>query len=342
MVVDDEGRTLWARAPHTGLPNASTTKMVTALLVVSEAPLDEQVTVSAEAAATGGGGLDLLPGDTYSVEALLYALLLSSSNDAAVALAEHVSGSEAVFVDEMNRYRERMGAEDTSFTTPHGLDAPGHVASPADLAEIGFEVLDDPVLAEIVATSEATVEGSSGPQFLENRNLLLEGYQGALGIKTGMTSLAGDVLVAAAKRRGNVVVAVAMRSLDAAADARALLDYAFARLNDEIFVPKGTEVTEIILDPGGTIEVVTAESIDVLPPSAGVRREVRLARTLPASLRQGERVGTLELIADGRVVASAPLEAATPVEEPTDSLLGSLVESLLSAVYAAGKAIGVA
>jgi D-alanyl-D-alanine carboxypeptidase (penicillin-binding protein 5/6) len=216
------------------------------------------------------------------------------------------------------------------------------VASPADLATIGFEVLDDPVLAEIVATPETTVEGSNGPQFLENRNLLLESYKGALGIKTGMTSLAGNVLVAAAERRDDVVVVVAMRSIDAAADARALLDYAFARLRSEISMPAGKEVTEIVVDPGGTIEVVTSQRVEVLPPPGGVEKRVRLARAWSASLRQGERVGTLELVADGRVVASTPLESADPVDEPAESLLGSVVEALLSAVYAAGKAIGVA
>lgn len=342
IVVDGEGRTLWARAAHASLPNASTTKMVTALVVRDETQLDEHVIVSEVAGNTGGGGLDLLAGDDYTVEALLYALLLSSSNDAAVALAEHVSGSEAVFVDEMNRRLERLGAEDTTFVTAHGLDAPGHAASAADLADIGEEVLEDDVLAEIVATPEITISGSRGPQLLDNSNPLIEGYKGAVGIKTGMTSLAGEVLVAAARRRGDLVIAVAMRSFDAGADARALLDFGFQRLGDEVALRAGTLVRELVLDPGGSVSIVTSEPIEVLPPRGGVERRVRMDASLGSTLRQGEQVGVLELVSDDKVVASAPLEVADPIERPEASVVQSIVEALLSFVYAAGRTIGVA
>ncbi|MDQ4142205.1 MAG: serine hydrolase [Actinomycetota bacterium] len=341
IVVDGRGRTLWGRRAHVGLPNASTTKMATALVAVREADLEEDVVVSEEAAATGGGGLDLLPGDRYSVEDLLYALLLSSSNDSAVALAEHVSGTEAAFVEEMNRTIYELGAEDTTFVTPHGLDAPGHVASAADLALIGRELLEDPVLAEIVATPDATVTGSNGPQYLENRNALLESYIGAVGVKTGMTSLAGDVLVAAARRRGSLVIAVAMRSLDAASDARALLDFGFARLRDEVVIEKGTEVTEVVLDPGGAIAIATADRVRALPPGGRVRRRVRIDETLGPGLRQGERVGTLELVAGAEVMDRTPLISRGSAEAPEQSMMQSLVEALMSFAHAVGRALGV-
>ena len=227
VVVDETGRTLWARAQHAPRPNASTTKMVTALVTVRSVGLDEKVTVSPVAAATGGGGVDLVAGERYTVEALLHALLMTSSNDAAVALAEHVAGSEGAFVDQMNDLLEDLGAHDTAFVTSHGLDAPGHVASAIDLAIIGLEVLEEPPLARIVATAETTIQGGSRPVRLENTNPLLETYSGAVGIKTGMTSLAGEVLVAAARRDGFLVVAVAMGSTDVAADGRALLDFGF-------------------------------------------------------------------------------------------------------------------
>ena len=144
LVVDENGRALFQRAAATLLPNASTTKMTTALVVVSRAELDDVVVVSDRAAGTGGGGLDLAPGSRYVVRSLLFALLLTSSNDAAVALAEHVGGSEAAFVAAMNRYVAELGARDTNYVTAHGLDTPGHGSSARDLALIATELLDDP------------------------------------------------------------------------------------------------------------------------------------------------------------------------------------------------------
>ena len=234
IVVDESGDALWARAAHEPLPNASTTKMVTALVVVRRAELADEVTVSTEAAGTGGGGLDLIAGDRYSVADLLQALLMTSSNDAAAALAEHVSGSQEAFVAEMNELLVSMGGSDSTFVTPHGLDTRGHAASAADLALVGAELLEEPVLARIVAQRSATIAGSRGPQTLENTNLLLEGYSGALGIKTGSTALAGEVLVGAAERGQETIVAVAMHAVDAVDDVARLLDFGFARAAAEV------------------------------------------------------------------------------------------------------------
>ena len=134
LLVDDTGRVLFRRHSRVRLANASTTKMATALLVARADVLEDDTTISAHAAATGGGGLDLSPGDTYDVRDLLVALLLSSSNEAAVALAEHVAGTETRFVAEMNELRDDLGLGDTRFETPHGLDVRGHYSSPRDLS----------------------------------------------------------------------------------------------------------------------------------------------------------------------------------------------------------------
>ena len=256
-MVDEQGRSLWARSPHASLPNASTTKMVTALVTVRSVDLDDKVTVSSYAGATGGGGVDLVAGERYTVDALLHALLMTSSNDAAVALAEHVAGSEPAFVDEMNGLLEELGAENTTFVTPHGLDAPGHLASASDLATIGLEVLEEPALARIVATPRATIHGSQGTRSLENTNALLETYRGAVGIKTGMTSLAGEVLVAAARRDEHLVVAVAMGSTDAAEDGRALLDFGFDAHALEALLPAGEALLAAGDSVAGAVEVVS-------------------------------------------------------------------------------------
>ena len=349
IVVDGGDRKLWGRAIHVAFPNASTTKMVTALIVVRDSDLNEEVLVSPFAAATGGGRLDLVTGDSYTIEDLLYALLLTSSNDASVALAEHTHGSEVAFVAEMNAWADRAGLRDTSFVTPHGLDAPGHESTASDLAKIGARLLKEPVLADIVATTDTTIPGA----YLENRNLLLESYRGAIGIKTGTTLGAGEVLVAAARRNDRLVIAVAMRSLNAAADATALLDYGFKRLRQEIVLAEGRPMGEVVLDPAGALTVELGRQVKFLGPekkggssrrSAGatVEYELDVDDELPATIERGDRVGTMRVVLGNRTLETAPLVAAESVDPLSSSFWLRLVESILGLVAALFRTVGLA
>ncbi|HEX2058577.1 MAG TPA: serine hydrolase [Actinomycetota bacterium] len=307
MVGDD---VLWGREMDTRRANASTTKMATAVLVVREARLDETVVASAAAAATDGGGFDLRPGDVFTVEELLYALLLSSSNDAAVALAEHVAGSEPAFVARMNRFSGSLGLRNSHFVTSHGLDVPGHYSTARDLARLALAVLRRPALREIVATPETTITGRSGAQRLVNTNPLLETYEGAVGVKTGYTSGAGDVLVAAAVRAGRRLIAVAMGSDDAAADARALLDYGFRVLGRSVLVEQGRALGALVFDPSGAAAVVAGRTVRGIPDPSSVGIRFEPARDLTPPLSAGETVGTVVISsAAGDVVARAPAVA---------------------------------
>lgn len=329
LVVDDTGRELFARAASRTLPNASTTKMTTALVVVAEASPDETVMVSAEAAATGGGGLDLHTGEIWDVRALLYALLLDSSNDAAVALAEHVAGTEADFVDEMNRTARAIGATGTHFVTAHGLDMVGHGSTARDLAATAAELLKDPLLAAIVATPRARIEGPAGIVTIENRNLLLESYSGAIGVKTGFTAGAGNVLVAAAERNGRRLIAVAMHSVDATVDAAALLDFGWARLAQTVVLRAGTPVAALVFDRGST-PVVTSTPVRDLARHNDVTFEFR-PWSVEAPLAAGDVVGrvvvrspdgtieTVDAVATGAVV---PDETSWAVDVFTGLLRG--------------------
>ncbi|MDQ3953304.1 MAG: D-alanyl-D-alanine carboxypeptidase, partial [Actinomycetota bacterium] len=308
VMVDDD--VLWGREIDTRRANASTTKMATAVLVVREAELDEPVTASRTAAATGGGGLDLRPGDVFTVEELLHALLLSSSNDAAVALAEHVAGSEAAFVARMNAFAETLGLRGSRFVTSHGLDVPGHYSTARDLARLALAVLRRPALAEIVATPETTIGGTSGTHRLVNTNPLLESYDGAVGVKTGYTSGAGDVLVAAAVRAGRRLVAVAMGSDDAPADARALLDYGFRILGRGVLVREGRILGALVFDPSGAAAVVAGRTVRGIPEPGSVGIRFDPARNVTPPLAAGETVGTVVVSsAQGNVVARAPAVA---------------------------------
>jgi D-alanyl-D-alanine carboxypeptidase (penicillin-binding protein 5/6) len=328
IVVDDRGTVLFARDADAHRSNASTTKMVTALIVERSGELAEEVTVSAEAASTGAGGLDLQPGDRYSVEELLYAMLLSSSNDAAVALAEYIAGTEAAFVSRMNRLAKTIGATDTHFTTAHGLDALEHYSSARDLAAIGERVLKNPVLAPIVATLRTVIEGPAGAQAIENRNLLLETYRGAIGIKTGYTSGAGNVLVAAARRSGHTLIAVAMGSVDATADSRALLDYGWARLRRTVLVPVGGSVGGIVWAFGGATGIVASAPVRGLADPASLRVDFEpVAGAGP--VRAGETVGRV-VVSDGdRLIGAVTAVASDTVSVHEPPWPAGLASSLL-------------
>jgi D-alanyl-D-alanine carboxypeptidase len=346
VVMDDSGRVLWARAASVGRANASTTKMVTALVAGRASEPGDLVQVSETAASVGGGGLDLHPGDVYSVRDLLYALLLSSSNEAATALAEHVSGSEEAFVTLMNRRAARIGASDTRFVNPHGLDAPGHQSTAADLARIGMVLLHRPLLARIVATERTSIETPTGPATMENRNPLLDGYSGAIGVKTGQTLAAGNVLVGAAHRRGRTLVAVAMGSEDALADSRRMLDFGFAEAARrdrasaraysraalaELGEP-GTAVAALIFDlAGATDVVVSGPALDGLVADGGgpfdVVFEPRSGIRLP--LDAGESIGTLTIVGGAGTVAEVDAIASNPVPPPGSSWIAEALAGIL-------------
>jgi D-alanyl-D-alanine carboxypeptidase (penicillin-binding protein 5/6) len=339
ILVDDTGRVLFAREADAERPNASTTKMVTALVTVARAEVGEVVTVSPSAAATGGGGLDLQAGDTFTVEALLYALLLSSSNDSAVALAEHVAGSEGAFVVEMNELAAELGARHTRFANAHGLDTPGHYSSARDLARIAVALLRRPLLAEIVGASAAVVQAPSGSLDVENRNVLLESYPGAIGVKTGFTAGAGDTLVAAARRHHRVLVAVAMGAVSAAADSAALLDYGWERLARGVLVKESDPVGELVFGSGATA-VVAARTVrgSAHPERVSVTLEPDDSVALP--VRAGQKVGTATLTAGGRTVGSVPALASDDVGSANESWASRAVSSVIGSGAALLEAVG--
>jgi len=319
VLIADSGERLFRRNAAAELPNASTTKMMTALLTVDAGVDGTEVRVSEAAATAGGGGLDLKPGEVWPVDSLLVALLLSSSNDAATALAEHVSGSQEAFVASMNQRARRMGLDHTAFVTPHGLDATGHYSSAADLAAIAAELLEDPLLRQMVAQTEATVEGPRGEVAIENRNLLLESYRGAIGVKTGYTQGAGNALVSAAVRHGRGLIAVVLRSADSFADSRALLDYGFAKLRRSVLLRRGDRVGTVVLDPAGAIRAHAAATVRGIAPPQSVEVTFEPADSFEPPLNARAVVGSVVVTSGGRVVDRVPAVTRAPVQSQASS-----------------------
>jgi D-alanyl-D-alanine carboxypeptidase (penicillin-binding protein 5/6) len=224
----DTGEVLWRRLPDRVLPIASLTKMMTALIVVQRARPTDKVRVTKEALAYKGSGLGVLPrGKRVKLETMLNGLLLPSGNDAAIALAQRVSGTVARFVVRMNEQARGLGLGCTRFSSPSGFKDTGNHSCATDLAALARAVLDEPRLARIVRRRRAVLPFpiKGGRIFLFNNNPLLRmGYPGAIGVKTGFTNAAGRCLVAAAQRGGRRLGVVLLHSPDPGRQARVLLD----------------------------------------------------------------------------------------------------------------------
>ncbi len=221
LLVDVDTKTiLYERQMTLRLPQASTTKIMTAVVALEQGRLDDRVTVPANLQADGSL-MGLQPGETLTLKELLYGLLLPSGNDAALVIAQHISGSVESFVAAMNAKAQALGLTDTHFENPHGHDSPNHYSSARDLWRLAVYALENPVFAEIVSTPAAKIAGRD----LVNRNEMLLGYPDADGVKTGTTDLAGECLVVTVRRNGHRALAVVLGSEDRYADARALLDY---------------------------------------------------------------------------------------------------------------------
>ncbi len=212
------------------LAPASLVKMMTAIVALDHAEADEIVQIEIDGAALSlaadATAMGLQPGDRVTLADLIYGLLLRSGHDAALVLAEHVAGDEAAFVALMNETASALGLADTTFANVSGLDHPDQRISSLDAALLGAELLTEPLLAEAVATSEYQPAWTRGP--IENLNLLLSGYPGAVGVKTGFTADAGQTIVAAADGDGRRLITSVLHSEDVYVDTAALLDWAFA------------------------------------------------------------------------------------------------------------------
>lgn len=227
--------TIASENPNEERAMASITKIMTALLVVENGNLSDMVTISDRAAATGEKEIDLVAGEQISLDGLLKAILIHSANDAATAAAEHISGSVEEFVALMNRRAYELGMRNTSFANPHGLDAPGHYTTASDMLVLTRQAMRNPKFAEV--TRSKIVVMPAAPDGTARRgtttNLMLDWYEGTIGVKTGFTSRALLTYVSVAEREGRRLYAVLLGSEGERghfADATKLFEYGFRRL----------------------------------------------------------------------------------------------------------------
>jgi serine-type D-Ala-D-Ala carboxypeptidase (penicillin-binding protein 5/6) len=338
------GQVLFSSNAGDERPIASLTKLMTAVLVLRRASLDEVVTVS-RAASEGIGGvgiseLGLQTGERIAVRQLLYALLLQSANDAAVALAQDVSGSVARFVDRMNVEARRLGMRHTRFFSPNGLDDRGY-STALDLARLARVAFAMPEFQRIVMTRFHEIAAPSGPpREIQNRNVLLWLYRGAVGGKTGYTSAAGFCIVAAAQRDGMRLVSVVLGDPGEPFSAAAtLLNYGFDAFARTHLVGAGQAFGPVTVQ-GHAIDVATRRPLDALVRSdAHVRFDVVAHPNVTYPPGVGEPIATLRVDAGSALLRRIPLVVThvPPPPEPGRSgpwwrRAGSSVAGALSSV----------
>jgi len=338
-LVDLDGRRiLWERRAGDRRPVASLTKIMTVLVALESAELRDLVTVSERAAGETGSELGLVPGERIPLEELLFALLLQSSNDGAIALAEHLGGSVERFVRRMNRRGRELGLRDTEFRSPHGLDDRGF-STARDLAELTAEAFTHPAFVRIARTKLRVIPAPGGPaRRIQSRNAMLWLYEGSVGVKTGFTSAAGFCLVAAAERDGRRFAAVLLGSPQAAfSDAAAVLDHGFYAWRIRALVGEGEPLQPLSID-GREVPVETGAAIEAL-----VRRgQGSTLRVLPdpsfgLPVRAGDVVGEVISLLEGEEAGRAPLVASADVgAEPARGELppwwDELVDSIASTI----------
>lgn len=343
LIDGKTGRLLWEKNGETPMAMASTTKIMTAILVLEQADLTDAVTVSKNAAHQPEVHMELREGEQWKLGDLLSAMMLRSYNDAAVALAEHVCGSVEAFCGEMTAKAAQIGAKDTVFGSPNGLDShlsmEQHHSTAYDMALIAAYALENEEFCKIIAQGEMTCSDISGKRqcHVTNADRFLKEFQGAMGVKTGYTNKAGHCFVGAAERDGVRLVSTVLGSGWGSSgkekkwtDTKAIMTYGFATYRPYRAVEKGTDFGEVkVLDsPMESVGTVLAEGYEGLfseEEKESLRLEAVLPEEMEAPVKVGERLGSAKLMLGEDTLTEIPLLAKEDV--PTFTL-GQRLERL--------------
>jgi D-alanyl-D-alanine carboxypeptidase (penicillin-binding protein 5/6) len=324
IVIDGKtGETLYAKRANRRHAIASTTKIVTALVARDGADLGDMLTASDYKPAAVESQLGLKHGERLSLRDLLKALMLPSANDAAMTIAEGVSGSRSAFVDSMNEKADQLRLEGTHFANPIGLDDPDNYSTAHDLAFAARQLLRDPALARIVDSPSARLTTGDRPRTVNNRNRLVGEHPWVTGVKTGHTRDAGYVLVGSGTRGGVSVISVVTGEPGESArddDSTSLLEYGLAQFRRARVVDRHRRVAQAKVEwhDGDRVDIVPARDAALtIRRGERVRKLVEAPDKLEGPLPRGEEVGVMQVSYRGKVVRRVPLVTAEPVRGAT-------------------------
>jgi len=330
LIERDTGTVLYEKNSNQELPPASMTKIMTMLLIMEaldkgKLTWNEKIRTSEYAASMGGSQIFLEPGEEMTTKEMLRGIAIGSGNDASVAMAERIAGSEDAFVDMMNAKAKELGLKHTFFKNTTGLPVGGHYSTASDMAVMAKELLKYEDITKFTGLYEAYLRENTDKKFwLVNTNKLVRFYPGVDGLKTGFTAEAKYCLTATAQKDGMRVIAVvfgAPTSKERNAQVTKMLNYAFAQYQTHPMFKRNQTIAEAKVSKGKEkfVEAVTSEPLSLLTKkgekTTDVKQKIVLEKNLKAPISKGDEVGTIRLIRDGKTILESPLVANKEVNE---------------------------
>lgn len=332
LMERDTGQVLYEKNSDEQLPPASMTKVMTMLLIMEaidsgKIKWDDKVRTSERAASMGGSQIFLEPGEEMTVEEMMKGIAIASGNDASVAMAEHLAGSEEQFVNLMNEKAKELGLKNTHFVNSNGLPADNHYSSSKDLAIMAQELLKYEEVTKYTSLYEDYLrEGTEDKFWLVNTNKLVKFYPGVDGLKTGFTREAMYCLTATANKNGMRIIAVVMGAPTPKERNRQItemLDYAYSQYELQRRYERGDLLGEVKISKGSlsTVPVLAKENVSLLMKKGesveGITERLELVEPIAAPVKKGDRVGTLYVEKDGKILTEAVVIAEEDVAEAT-------------------------
>lgn len=320
LINGDTGEVIFEQNADERLPMASTTKIMTALLLCESGDLECEICVTAEMLRVEGSSMGLLAGDRITLRDLLYGLMLASGNDAANVVAFTLGGTINGFAKMMNKRAAELGLKNTNFVTPSGLDSDGHYTTARDLAALARIAMQNEAFYAAVSSKSAVLNFGNPPyrRSLTNHNKLLKTFDGAIGVKTGFTKKSGRCLVSAAKRDGKYVIAVTLKNPNDWADHTNLLEYGLNAIKTTEISPPETEYTIPVI--GGKENKLTI-NIKPITVSSLTEEEFSCTVNLPqfvyAPIEKGEKIGTAVFKKTDSIISTVELCAENEIKAET-------------------------
>lgn len=320
VINEDSGQIIYAKEENKRLSMASTTKIMTSLITLEEAAVNNRIiTITKEMVRVEGSSMGLLPGDQVTLKSLAVGMLTVSGNDAANSAAIAIGGSLEGFAQRMNQRAKELKLNDTHFVTPSGLDDKEHYTTAHDLAVLAAAAMKNPDFAEIAGSRHMDVQyiNPEHTRRLTNHNKLLSMYEGCTGVKTGFTKSAGRCLVSAAQRSGIRLIAVTLNAPNDWDDHQKLLDYGFSKLTSCAIDDSGFSASVAVVGGlKGNVEVCGTDGNNVVldtEESLRLKRTVEIPRFLYAPIEQGQVVGTVRYTLDSKTIAQTDITAKEKV-----------------------------